>query len=91
VPPRLNEFRTVLGRNGFTLARRGNHEIWVQLDNKGRVARRVPVSFGNAEIRTRGLFNRMLRQSGKTEERFNEVLKRLDHPTHEQKGQPPSP
>lgn len=74
MPPRLNEFRTVLERNGFTLARSSDHEIWVQFDDDGHVARRVPVSHGNAEIRTRGLFSRMLRQSGKTEERFYEVL-----------------
>ena len=75
MPPRLNEFRTVLGRNGFNLARSRDHELWVQTDDAGRVARRVPVSHGNAEIRTRGLFNRMLRQAGKTEQRFYEGLR----------------
>lgn len=74
MPPRLNEFRTVLQRNGFAVARSRDHEIWVQRDDEGRVARRVPVSHGNAEIRTRGLFNRMLRQSGKSEEHFYDVL-----------------
>lgn len=74
MPPRLNDFRTVLRRNGFELARSRDHEIWVQLDGEGRVTRRVPVSHGNAEIRTRGLFSRMLRQAGKTEAHFNEVL-----------------
>jgi hypothetical protein len=72
----LNEFRTVLERNGFELARSRDHEIWVQRDEEGRVARKVPVSHGNAEIRTRGLFSRMLRQAGKTEDHFNEVLGR---------------
>lgn len=76
MPPRFNEFRTVLERNGFTLARSRDHEIWVQHDAAGRVARRVPVSHGNAEIRTRGLFSRMLRQSGKTEQHFYDVLNR---------------
>jgi predicted RNA binding protein YcfA (HicA-like mRNA interferase family) len=75
VPPRLNEVRTVLTRNGFDLARSRNHEIWVQRDDQGQVARRVPVSHGNAEIRTRGLFRQILRQAGKTEKRFYEVLK----------------
>jgi hypothetical protein len=74
VPPRLNEFRTVLERNGFSIARSRDHEIWIQRDAEDRVARRVPISHGNAEIRTRGLFGRMLRQAGKTEERFFEVL-----------------
>jgi predicted RNA binding protein YcfA (HicA-like mRNA interferase family) len=75
VPPRLNEVRTVLERNGFNLARSRSHEIWVQSDAEGRVARRVSVSHGNAEIRTKGLFRQILRQAGKTEERFQEVLK----------------
>ena len=74
MPPRLNEFRTVLGRNGFTLARSRDHEIWVRHDEAGRVLRKVPVSHGNAEIRTRGLFSRMLKQADKTEEHFFEVL-----------------
>lgn len=76
MPPRFNEFRTVLDRNGFTLARSRDHEIWIRRDDQGRVAQRVPVSHGNAEIRTRGLFSRMLRQAGKTEEHFYEVLNR---------------
>jgi len=74
VPPRLDEFRTVLGRNGFELARSRDHEIWVQRDDKHRVQKRVPVSHGNKEIRTRGLFSLMLKQAGKTEEHFYEVL-----------------
>ena len=77
MPPRLSEFRTVLGRNGFELARQGgSHEIWVLLDAQGRVQHRVPVSRGNAEIRTKRLFNDMLRQAGKTEEHFYAVLRR---------------
>ncbi len=75
MPPRFNEFRTVLNRNGFTLARSRDHELWVKHDVEGRLTNRVPVSHGNAEIRTRGLFTRMLRQAGKTEERFFDVLR----------------
>jgi predicted RNA binding protein YcfA (HicA-like mRNA interferase family) len=75
VPPRLKDVRTVLKRNGFDLARSRSHELWVQRDDEGRVARRVPVSHGNAEIRTQGLFRQILSQAGKTEERFYEVLK----------------
>jgi len=74
VPPRFSEFRTVLERNGFELARSRSHEIWILRDAKGRLDKKVPVSHGNAEIRTRGLFSRMLRQAGKTEEHFFEVL-----------------
>ena len=77
MPPRLNEFRTVLARNGFELARQGsNHEIWVLLDAAGSLIRRVRVSHGNAEIRTKRLFRDMLSQAGKSEPHFNEVLKR---------------
>ena len=65
----------MLERNGFTLARRRDHEIWVQRDSDGRVARRVPVSHGNAEIRTRGLFRSMLAQAGKSEEHFFKILR----------------
>jgi predicted RNA binding protein YcfA (HicA-like mRNA interferase family) len=71
----MNEFRTVLGRNGFEIGRQGaNHEIRVRHDAGGRVDRRVPVSHGNAEIRTKRLFRDMLKQAGKTEEHFYEVL-----------------
>jgi len=74
MPPRLGEFRTVLARNGFSLARSRDHEIWIRRDREGRIARRVPISHGNAEIRTRGLFRSMLRQAGKDEEEFFRVL-----------------
>lgn len=74
--PSFADFRRVLGRNGFDLARQGgNHEIWVRKDEGGAVVNRVPVSHGNAEIRTKRLFRDMLRQSGKSEEHFYEVLR----------------
>jgi hypothetical protein len=67
----------VLGRNGFYLARQGsNHEIWIRDDDEGRPWKRVPVSRGNAEIRTIRLFRDMLRQAGKTEQHFNDTLRR---------------
>lgn len=75
MPPRFNEFRVVLERNGFTLARSRDHELWVRYDAEGHLENRVPVSHGNAEIRTRGLFARMLRQAGKTEQHFFDVLR----------------
>jgi predicted RNA binding protein YcfA (HicA-like mRNA interferase family) len=65
----------VLQRNGFSLARSRDHEIWVRRNQAGEVVNRVPVSHGNAEIRTAGLFRAMLRQAGKTEAHFYEVLK----------------
>ena len=66
-----------MARNGFELARQGsNHEIWVLLDAAGTLTRRVPISHGNAEIRTKRLFRDMLAQAGKSEQHFNEVLRR---------------
>ena len=76
MPPRLGEFRVVLGRNGFELARSRAREIWVRKTADGRVERRVPVSHGNSEIRTKGLFTAMLNQAGKDEAEFYRVLAR---------------
>ena len=64
----------MLDRNGFEIARSCDHEIWVRKNDDGEVTSRVPVSHGNRESRTRGLFARMLKQAGKTEEHFFEVL-----------------
>jgi hypothetical protein len=75
MPPRLRDFRIVLRRNGFKLARSKKHEIWGRCDDEGRVERRVPVSHGNSQIRTERLFADMLRQAGKTRIHFDEVLK----------------
>ncbi len=66
----------MLNRNGFEIARSRDHEIWVRKNAEGRIEMRVSVSHGNAEIRTRGLFSRMLKQAGKTEQHFYEVLER---------------
>lgn len=66
----------MLDRNGFVLARSRDHEIWILRGERGEVTRRVPVSHGNAEIKTKGLFKRMLKQAGKTEEHFFDVLRR---------------
>lgn len=75
MPPRLSEVRTVLGRNGFALERSRDHEIWIRRDANGSIEKRVPVSHGNAQIRTVGLFKSILKQAGKTEEHFYEVLR----------------
>jgi hypothetical protein len=75
MPPRLGEFRTVLARNGFQCARKAKHEIWIRLNDAGQLERRVPVSHGNAEIRTERLFADMLRQAGKSRQHFNDVLR----------------
>jgi GrpB-like predicted nucleotidyltransferase (UPF0157 family) len=73
--PRLGDFRTVLDRNGFSRERKAKHEIWIRRDDDGQVTHRVPVSHGNDQIRTERLFADMLRQSGKTRQHFNDVLR----------------
>ena len=57
-----------------------------------RVDKKVPVSHGNDEIRTHRLFKDMLRQAGKTEEHFFEVLtkKKKKPPNPKEKKPPPS-
>ena len=76
MPPRWNEYRTVIGRNGFQLVRSKDHETWVQYDDEGRVNRQTRASHGNAEIADRGFFRALLKQCGKTEKHFYDVLKR---------------
>lgn len=75
MPPRWNEYRTVIRRNGFILKRSSDHETWMQFDDEGRLLLTTRVSHGNAQIRDRGFFKRLLKQCGKTEAHFNEVLK----------------
>lgn len=78
MPPRWNEYRKVISRNGFVLKRSAKHETWVQLDDQGQLVRHTTVCHGNDQIRDRGFFKRLLKQCGKTEEHFNEVLKGKD-------------
>jgi hypothetical protein len=47
----------------------------MQFDDEGRLLLTTRVSHGNAQIRDRGFFKRLLKQCGKTEAHFNEVLK----------------
>jgi hypothetical protein len=75
MPPRWNEYRTVIGRNGFQLVRSAKHETWVQYDEAGRVARRTRASHGNAEIADKAFFRSLLKQCGKTEAHFYAVLR----------------
>jgi len=75
MPPRWNEYRKVISRNGFTLERSAKHETWVLLDGEGRRERTTRASHGNDEIPDRGFFKSLLKQCGKTEHHFNEVLK----------------
>jgi hypothetical protein len=75
MPPRWNDYRKVISRNGFTLERSAKHETWVLLDDEGRRDRTTRASYGNDEIPDRGLFKSLLKQCGKTEQHFNEVLK----------------
>jgi predicted RNA binding protein YcfA (HicA-like mRNA interferase family) len=76
MPPRWNEYRKVIGRNGFTLVRSKKHETWVKHDDAGRVIAHTTASHGNDEIRDKLLFKALLKQCQKTEGHFYEVLKR---------------
>lgn len=75
MPPRWNDYRKVIGKNGFQMERSAKHETWIQYDDQGRVVRQTRASHGNGEIADRGFFKRLLKQCGKTEDHFNEVLK----------------
>jgi predicted RNA binding protein YcfA (HicA-like mRNA interferase family) len=75
VPPRLGEVRKVLNANGFECVRARKHEVWTRRSSSGGLEAKTVVSHGNAEIRTRGLFAKILRQSMKTEEEFYERLR----------------
>jgi hypothetical protein len=75
MPPRWNDYRKVIGRNGFELVRSEGHETWVQFDAAGRLLRQTRASHGNSEIADKGFFKSLLKQCGKTEKHFYEVLK----------------
>ncbi len=76
MPPRFNEIRTVLTRNGFACERSAKHETWIRRDeNTGGVEAKTTVSHGNKEIKVPKTFRDILRQSKKTEEEFYRVLK----------------
>ncbi len=75
MPPRCNEIRTVLTRNGFACERSGKHETWIRRDSTGSVEARTFVSHGNKEIKVPKTFRDILRQSKKSEEEFYRVLK----------------
>ncbi len=79
MPPRWNEYRKVIERNGFKLVRSKKHETWVQYDEHCRVLRQTRASHGNAEIADRRFFKELLKQAGKTEKHFFEVLKGQRH------------
>jgi hypothetical protein len=78
MPPKWDEYRKVIGRNGFILERSAKHETWVLLDEQGQRERTTRASHGNDEIADRGFFKRLLKQCGKTETHFYEVLKGKD-------------
>jgi len=76
MPPTWREYRKVIKRNGFRLERSAKHETWIQYDDRGRVRRQTRASHGNAEIRDPRFFKALLKQCGKTEERFYSVLRK---------------
>jgi hypothetical protein len=75
MPPRWNDYRKVIERNGFVCERSAKHETWLKYDEHGTVVGQTRASHGNAEIADRGFFKRLLKQCGKTEQHFYEVLK----------------
>ena len=76
MPPTWNDYRKVIARNGFKLVRSKNHETWIRYDAEGRIERQTRASHGNAEIRDRRLFRALLKQCGKTEQHFHNLLRR---------------
>lgn len=76
MPPSWNDYRKVIGRNGFELVRSKKHETWIRYDAEGRIERQTRCSHGNAEIADRRFFRALLKQCGKTEQHFYEVLRR---------------
>lgn len=75
MPPRWNEYRKVIKRNGFRMVRSRDHETWVLYNDAGEVIGNTTASHGNAEIADKGLFKALLKQCKKTETHFYEVLK----------------
>ncbi len=76
MPPTWNEYRKVIKRNGFKLERSKKHETWVKYDSEGRVLGHTRASHGNAEIRDKSFFRSLLKQAGKTEPHFYDVLRK---------------
>jgi predicted RNA binding protein YcfA (HicA-like mRNA interferase family) len=73
MPYTYREFRRVLERRGFRLARSGKHEIWILEENDRQVAV-VQVSHQHGRDIPRSLFREMLRQAKLTEEEFRDLL-----------------
>lgn len=86
MPPRWNDYRKVIGRNGFEKVRSEKHETWIKYDEEGCVLRQTRASHGNAEIADRSFFKSLLKQCGKTEVHFNEVLKGKDRADRDHDG-----
>jgi hypothetical protein len=74
MPPRWNEYRKVIARNGFEKARSRKHETWIKYDADRNVVGQTRASHGNAEIADKSFFKALLRQCGKTEAHFYDVL-----------------
>ena len=70
---KYREFRRVLKRRGFRLARSGKHETWLLEENEQQVAL-VRVSHQQGKDIPRPLFRAMLRQAGLTEKEFRKLL-----------------
>lgn len=71
---KYRDFRKVLRRRGFRLARSGKHETWI-LEEKGQQVAVVRVSHQHGKDIPPPLFAEMLRQAGITEAEFIRLLK----------------
>lgn len=76
--PTWKDYRKVIKRNGFQRERSKKHETWIQYDSEGRVLRQTRASHGNKEIRDKSFFRALLKQVGKTEQHFFDVLSKKD-------------
>lgn len=75
MPPRWNEYRKVIDRNGFTLVPSKKHETCVKYNEAGEVIGHTSASHGNHQIADKTLFKDLLKQCKKTEKHFYEVVK----------------
>jgi predicted RNA binding protein YcfA (HicA-like mRNA interferase family) len=72
--PKYREFRQVLRKLDFVQVRSGKHETWEKILDDGTILR-TRVSHQHGKDIPKGLFRRMLRQCGITEQEFRELLR----------------
>ena len=72
--PTYRDFRKILNKLDFDLARSTKHETWEKICDDGNILR-TSLSHQHGKYIPRPLFYRMLKQCGLTEEEFNKLLK----------------